>query len=163
MPTRRTTAPKHRAMIRVNRNVKRIRRPVSLLGASLRSARRRLAVPGSLGLDYLRAWWETRDQPGSPMSKAATALRLFGPWMRSLQPPSTALVDRVPWITFMAREFLDSALSSQDTVVEYGSGGSTLYYALRCRTVVSVEHDPDWFDRVQSALAALGVRNCRAR
>jgi predicted O-methyltransferase YrrM len=45
-------------------------------------------------------------------------------------------------------------------VFEYGSGGSTLFFANRVREVISVEHDPEWHARTSEALAALDVRNC---
>jgi len=70
------------------------------------------------------------------------------------------LDDRVPWIPFEARRFIESILTSQSVVFEYGAGGSTLFYAQRVGQVISVEHDINWFNRVRSALDKWGIDNC---
>jgi len=37
-------------------------------------------------------------------------------------------------------------------IFEYGSGGSTLYFASRVQRLVSVEHNPQWYGVVQDGL-----------
>ncbi|MGD9612500.1 MAG: class I SAM-dependent methyltransferase [Kiritimatiellia bacterium] len=68
--------------------------------------------------------------------------------------------EQVPWITFGAQAWLEGYLQPDMAVFEWGSGGSTLYFARRVRRVVSVEHNPDWHRDVQAALASSGVANC---
>jgi hypothetical protein len=34
------------------------------------------------------------------------------------------------------------------TVFEYGSGGSTLFWASRVKKVVSIEHETEWYERI---------------
>lgn len=46
----------------------------------------------------------------------------------------------VPWIPFTAREFLEPYLHSEMRVFEWGSGGSTLWFAQRTKHVTTVEH-----------------------
>jgi tRNA A58 N-methylase Trm61 len=53
---------------------------------------------------------------------------------------------------FSATAWLDRTLKPDSKVFEYGSGGSTLYFAKRVREVVSVEHEPAWYERVRSEL-----------
>lgn len=54
-----------------------------------------------------------------------------------------------PWIAKDAIEFLDLKLSTdKPTLFEWGAGNSTKWYAARCEKVVSVEHNEDWFIRV---------------
>lgn len=68
--------------------------------------------------------------------------------------------EQVPWITFGAQAWLEQYLQPGTSVFEWGSGGSTLYFARRAHRVVSVEHNPDWHRAVQAALAASGIANC---
>jgi len=84
----------------------------------------------------------------------------YSEWMRSLEEGRTPLSDQIPWITFAAREFLVKNLRPTFTVFEYGSGGSTLFFAQRVKEVVTVEHDPDWHGQVQVALRENNVSNC---
>lgn len=49
-----------------------------------------------------------------------------------------------PWFTYPALAYLDQLDLSGFRVLEAGAGGSTFYWASRCREVVSVEHDPAW-------------------
>jgi hypothetical protein len=85
------------------------------------------------------------------------AWRFFPRWRRSFR--SSPLADGVPWIPFRATEWLSSYLQSDMTVFEYGSGGSTLFFAERVQTLVSVEHDPQWHSKVASRLRERGVNN----
>jgi len=64
----------------------------------------------------------------------------------------SALDDREPWLTFAARRRLDQIVRPGMRVFEYGSGGSTLWFADRGANDVSVEHDPDWCRRVAEHL-----------
>ena len=63
-------------------------------------------------------------------------------------------------MTFQALAFIESLLTPEFTVFEYGSGGSTIFYSKRVRHVISVEHDTNWFSLVRSALAEERVSNC---
>ena len=54
----------------------------------------------------------------------------------------------LPWFSYAAIEFLDSWLNPHMTVCEYGSGGSTLFFARRAKSVFSIEDDLKWFELV---------------
>jgi SAM-dependent methyltransferase len=45
------------------------------------------------------------------------------------------------------------------TVCEYGSGGSTLFFARRVQSVFSIEDNPQWFNLVSDRLAAKSFGN----
>lgn len=62
---------------------------------------------------------------------------------------------------FPAVEHLDRILAEESRVFEYGSGGSTIYFAQRVREVVSVEHEPSWHSRVRAELAHRRLANVR--
>jgi hypothetical protein len=50
-----------------------------------------------------------------------------------------------PWLTYPMIEFLNGFDFSEKTVFEFGSGGSTLYWAARAKKVISVEFDREWY------------------
>ena len=56
----------------------------------------------------------------------------------------------IPWVTYSFIDFIKERLTKELTVFEFGSGNSTLFYAKYARKVVSVEHDKDWFEKIQS-------------
>ena len=89
-----------------------------------------------------------------------TGIRFVVPFLRSLGPSRSALSDGRPWLTFRAIEWLEANLSPGMRVFEYGSGGSTVFFANRVGAVVSVEHDPEWHARTSKAISARGIRNC---
>jgi predicted O-methyltransferase YrrM len=65
----------------------------------------------------------------------------------------------LPWVSLSAIRFLDSALRPEMTVFEYGSGGSTVFFAQRCQSVVAIEHDPAWVRDVGTRVAAANLAN----
>jgi len=71
------------------------------------------------------------------------------------------LDDEIPWIPFRAQKWLKKYLKPDMKVFEYGSGGSTLFFARRVVQVVSVEHNREWFDQVYSAIQQKSITNCR--
>ena len=80
-------------------------------------------------------------------------------WLRSFEPD--ALLDqRLPWIVFGATDFLEDYLNRERLHgrplrgFEYGSGGSTLFWLAFGATVVSIEHDPQWYARLRQRLDA---------
>jgi hypothetical protein len=60
----------------------------------------------------------------------------------------------LPWVTYAFIDFIQPRLNKQLHIFEYGSGSSTIYYAKRVGKVVSVEHDKDWYTKIQSTKPA---------
>ena len=54
----------------------------------------------------------------------------------------------VPWFTYPAIEALKNWDLSDKRVFEYGSGYSTLFWASRAKEVISVEHNPQWHQKI---------------
>lgn len=52
----------------------------------------------------------------------------------------------VPWYTYPAIQYLSSFDFGNCDVFEFGSGNSSLFWASRARSVVSVEIDKEWFE-----------------
>jgi hypothetical protein len=80
------------------------------------------------------------------------AWRDFFQWQASLKDGRTPVADASPWMTLAAIRWLDSVLIPEMRIFEYGTGGSTLFFARRVREVVSVEHDPRWFHYISSVM-----------
>lgn len=59
-----------------------------------------------------------------------------------------------PWMCFPAIEYLNRIIRPDFRVFEFGSGGSTLYFAQKVRELVSIEHDPTWYQCVKAELDA---------
>lgn len=87
--------------------------------------------------------------------------RFFIHWLTSLKATKNALKDKVPWVTFEARKWLESFLTPDMKVFEFGSGGSTLFMAKRVKELVSVEHDPKWYKLTAEALTRHNIHNCQ--
>src|SRR3546814_12921991 len=63
----------------------------------------------------------------------------------------------LPWWTLRAKRLVEHHLAARPEarVFEYGAGASTVFLARRARQVVSVEHDPLWYDVVSGELKVL--------
>ena len=77
---------------------------------------------------WLKSWWRGRpvDTAGKPL----------------------------PWLTYPAIDFLSQFDFSDATVFEWGSGFSTLWWAERCKQIVTVESSAKWIAYIQPMLPA---------
>lgn len=71
----------------------------------------------------------------------------------------TPLDLEIPWFSYSAIDFLEGFLKPHMTVCEYGSGGSTLFFARRTKSVVSIEDNPKWFELVSRRLQEKSIAN----
>ena len=71
----------------------------------------------------------------------------------------TPLDLEIPWFSYAAIDFLQEFVLPDMSVFEYGSGGSTLFFARRAQRVYSVEDNPQWFDWVSRRLTEKGLTN----
>jgi len=58
----------------------------------------------------------------------------------------------LPWLCKDAVRILDSWLKPTDRGLEWGSGRSTIWFAMRVDHLVSIEHDPKWAETVKKKL-----------
>ena len=56
----------------------------------------------------------------------------------------------IPWMTYPAIAYLNQLDFSKKQVFEYGSGSSTIYWSRRCKNVISVENDSDWYSKISA-------------
>jgi hypothetical protein len=60
----------------------------------------------------------------------------------------------VPWYSYPATEYIKQLDFSDRIIFEYGSGNSTRFWAERCKRIVSVEDDKEWYDKIEGQLPA---------
>ena len=86
-------------------------------------------------------------------------LRWYVHWRNSLAGNRSPLADELPWMTYEAIDWLRGYLAPEMRIFEWGSGGSTLFFGYRVRSVVTIEHDPSWYAEVSNAISQRGVSN----
>lgn len=86
-------------------------------------------------------------------------LKYVGAWIRSLRKGQTPIVNKKPWLTYRAINFLEIYLKPGMVSFEYGSGGTTLFMADRVKKHVAVEHHKAWYESVKSTLGKANLNN----
>lgn len=76
---------------------------------------------------------------------------------RSRTGSRSALQDAVPWVPFDVCAWLKQHVSPASRVFEWGSGGSTVFLGSRAASLVSVEHELEWYRRVRTELERRGL------
>ncbi len=73
---------------------------------------------------------------------------------RSISEGSSVDIDGnpLPWFTYPAIEYLSQIDFSNHDVLEWGSGNSTRYFSSRCKNIVSIEHNHEWFLKLKDNL-----------
>src|ERR1043166_2649629 len=77
----------------------------------------------------------------------------------NLMNGKTPLDLEMPWFSYAAIDFLERFVRPHMKVCEYGSGGSTLFFAKRARSVFAIENDAKWFELVKNRLAERELKN----
>lgn len=75
-------------------------------------------------------------------------MRQFHRWWGYRKEGQGTLNASIPWLVFGAIDFLQNWLDETKQVFEYGSGGSTVFFAEKVHQIVSIEHDADWYSLV---------------
>lgn len=74
--------------------------------------------------------------------------KLNGWWNRS-RPEE---IKPYPWLHPAVILYLDKLIQPEWTVCEHGAGGSTLWLAERCKHVLSIESNKEWYEQVKKAI-----------
>src|SRR5260370_127790 len=69
----------------------------------------------------------------------------------------------LPWFAYAAIDFLNTYLDKKMRAFEFGSGGSTLFFAQHCKSVTGVEDNAHWCEIVAARLARRGIENANVR
>lgn len=81
------------------------------------------------------------------------AARDFAHW-RQERKLGSSIEARIPWITRPAMLAISESIGEGQAVVEYGVGGSTLWFLDRGCHLMSIEHDPGWAKKVQNEVSS---------
>lgn len=65
----------------------------------------------------------------------------------------------LPWLTPSANQILRTCLKETDHGAEFGSGRSTIWFSKQTASLISIEHNPEWYDKVKKELEMLGQSN----
>jgi precorrin-6B methylase 2 len=88
---------------------------------------------------------------GGPIQLAIAGYMLQTGWLKSFYTKRS--VDKsgnpIPWITYPGLRFVAEKMRPELRVFEYGSGGSTRWYADRVKEIISVEHEAAWYKIVR--------------
>src|SRR5438874_4881676 len=76
----------------------------------------------------------------APHSLVTTVLRFIG--YRPL----------IPWMPYRAARALNRIITREMRVLEFGSGGSTVWLARRAGSVHSIEHEIAWYEQMSDQL-----------
>ena len=58
----------------------------------------------------------------------------------------------IPWFTYPSINFFTNRLNKNLNVFEFGSGNSSLFFAERVKSLISVEHNNQWFEKIKNFL-----------
>lgn len=67
----------------------------------------------------------------------------------------------LPWLAIEAVFHIRRFLNKEMRVLEYGAGGSTLFFSKRIKEIVSIEHDAEWFDLVKNRVRNKDLSNAQ--
>ena len=68
------------------------------------------------------------------------------------QKPVNALGEPIPWFTYPSIEYISQLDLREMSMLEWGIGNSTLYFAKRCKRIISIEHNNDWYNLITQQL-----------
>ncbi len=60
----------------------------------------------------------------------------------------------IPWYTYPAIEYISQFDYGDKTVFEFGTGYSSMYWAKRAKKVISIEDNPQWFEKFSAEFKA---------
>lgn len=75
-------------------------------------------------------------------------------WINSFkhQLPLDKNNNPLPWVTYSYIQFISDRLNKTMEIFEFGTGNSTLWYASRVKSVISVENDREWFNTIKESM-----------
>ena len=80
------------------------------------------------------------------------AFKKANQWLSALSKDRSLDLEGLPMPSYSvaAMHFLEERLKKDLQVFEFGSGFSSLFYARKCKSVIAIEHDQEWFNEIKS-------------
>ena len=88
-----------------------------------------------------------------------SVIRYYFHWINCIEAGRSPAEDKIPWMGYEAIQWLKDHLSSKMRVFEWGTGGSTFFFASLVHSVISVEHDSEWYAVVSRHLEESKINN----
>lgn len=95
----------------------------------------------------------SRVEQAKPIFTAASRLleKEFGHYNSKQQQQSIdGHNDAIPWFTYPAIDYLRQLDLSDKTMLEWGSGNSSLFFSKRVKQLYSIEHNAVWYKQVHN-------------
>lgn len=92
-------------------------------------------------------------------NKSLSHIKQFRRWFEDKKSGDTTLSRALPWMTYDAIDFLSAICKPDMNIFEWGSGGSTLFFASRCKQVTTIEHDSEWSGFLKEKFEELKLKN----
>ena len=89
-------------------------------------------------------------QQGKPIGEAIKGFSAYYKYCREYRFPYEA---EMPWINHFAFKKLETLIKPEMNVLEFGSGGSTMFLRNKVNSIYSIEHDAIWFQEVEKNIA----------
>jgi predicted O-methyltransferase YrrM len=64
-----------------------------------------------------------------------------------------------PWLTYRFIKWASRNFKKDTTLLEFGSGNSTMFFSKLCNHVISIEHNKDWYEKVKGFISDSNVLN----
>ncbi len=82
-------------------------------------------------------------------------------WTKSVSKkiPVNCDDEPIPWVTYGFIHFIEKRLKNDMSVFEFGSGYSTIWYAKKVNSIICLEHDKDWFEKIKNQLPENAIIN----
>lgn len=94
--------------------------------------------------------------------KAPDGMSVYG---RQIRKGQIIRLRSIPWVNpddgKKIIEFMDAVLDKDSNVLEFGSGGSTVWFAKKANSVVAFEHNPVWHRAVIEKLERMKLENAK--
>lgn len=108
---------------------------------------------------YRRIWNDELEKMRASPEEIKRFSGYYDAWKSSQTAGRSTMGDEMPWLTYEAIDYLNRFVKKSMSVFEFGGGGSTVYFANRAGSVVTVEHDANWFKDMSAAIQKKGVTN----
>jgi hypothetical protein len=104
--------------------------------------------------DYLPAWmWNPLRSLFTPIGTPVRFSLRSGHFKSSFKKCAvSAKGEPIPWYTYPCMDFLRHRSYEGKTVLEFGGGQSTLWWASRAKNIVTFEGDQDWYDKIKRSM-----------
>lgn len=86
-------------------------------------------------------------------------VKYYKHWINSLDQLSSPLEEEIPWTTYESIEWLSKTINNEMNIFEWGSGGSTLFFSRRAKQIVTIEHNPTWYNTVTETILKRNINN----